>query len=54
MSYVKRISDFHLLLLLSNHFDLNTDVPQLAEVVRLQSPVPDGYQLIIESLASNF
>ncbi|KAG6554767.1 hypothetical protein Mapa_003786 [Marchantia paleacea] len=54
VSYVKRISDFHLLLLLSNHFDLNTDVPQLAEVVRLQSPVPDGYQLIIESLASNF
>jgi len=53
-SYVKRISDFHLLFFLSNYFDLNTDVPQLAEAVRLQSPVADGYQLIIESLASNF
>ncbi|KAL3696857.1 hypothetical protein R1sor_010933 [Riccia sorocarpa] len=54
LPFVKRISDFHLLLLLSNYFDLNTDVPQLTEAVRLQTPVPDGYQLIIDSLASNF
>lgn len=52
--YVKRISDFHLLLLLSNYLDVNTDVPQLTEAIHLQGPVPDGYQLIIESLASNF
>ncbi|CAM6129389.1 unnamed protein product [Calypogeia fissa] len=54
LPYVRRISDFHLLLLLSHYFDLNTDVPQLAEAVRIQSPVSDGYQLIIESLASNY
>lgn len=53
LPYVKRISDFHFLFLLSHYFDLSTDVPQLAEAVRLQSSVSDGYQLIIESLASN-
>jgi len=52
--YVKRISDFHLLLLLSNYLDINTDVPQLTEAIHTQGPVPDGYQLIIESLASSF
>jgi nuclear protein localization family protein 4 len=52
--YVKRIADFHLLLLLSNYLDVNTDIPQLMECIRVQGPVPDGYQLIIESLASHF
>lgn len=52
--YVKRISDFHLLLLLSNFLDINTDVPQLTEAIRTEGPVPDGYQLIIESMASSF
>lgn len=52
--YVKRISDFHLLLLLSNFLDINTDVPQLTEAIRTEGPVPDGYQLIIESLACSF
>eukprot|EP00246_Nothoceros_aenigmaticus_P008445 TRINITY_DN23124_c0_g1_i1.p1 TRINITY_DN23124_c0_g1~~TRINITY_DN23124_c0_g1_i1.p1 ORF type:complete len:116 (-),score=18.60 TRINITY_DN23124_c0_g1_i1:964-1311(-) len=54
LPYVKRISDFHMLLLLSNYLDASTDLPQLAEAVRLQDPVPDGYQLIIDALASNF
>jgi nuclear protein localization family protein 4 len=52
--YVKRIADFHLLLLLSNFLDINTDVPQLTEAIRTEGPVPDGYQLIIESMASSF
>jgi hypothetical protein len=52
--YVKRISDFHLFLLLSNFLDINTDVPQLMEAIQTEGPVPDGYQLIIESTASNF
>lgn len=52
--YVKRIADFHLLLLLSNFLDINTDVPQLTEAIRTEGPVPEGYQLIIESMASSF
>jgi nuclear protein localization family protein 4 len=52
--YVKRIADFHLLLMLSNYLDVNTDVPQLMECIRAQGSVPDGYQLIIESLGSDF
>lgn len=48
--YVRRISDFHLLLFLSRFLDAATDVPQLAAAVRTQGPVPDGYQLIIDSL----
>eukprot|EP00249_Psilotum_nudum_P008165 c21083_g1_i1 orf=324-1562(-) len=53
MPYVRRISDFHLLLLLAKYFDVSADVPQLAEAVRVQGPVPEGYQIIIDSLASN-
>ncbi|KAL3531405.1 hypothetical protein ACH5RR_010727 [Cinchona calisaya] len=52
LPFVKRISDFHLLLLLSRFLDINADVPALAECVQRQSAVPEGYQLIIESMAS--
>ncbi|KAI3993840.1 hypothetical protein MKX01_002853 [Papaver californicum] len=52
LPFVKRISDFHLLLLLSRFFDVNSDIPTLAECVQLQSTVPEGYQLLIESMAS--
>ncbi|CAA6654201.1 unnamed protein product [Spirodela intermedia] len=52
LAFVKRISDFHLLLLLGRYLDANADVPALAECVRAQTPVPEGYQLLIESLAS--
>ncbi|KAI3882344.1 hypothetical protein MKX03_018572 [Papaver bracteatum] len=52
LPFVKRISDFHLLLLLCRFFDVNSDVPTLAECVQLQSTVPEGYQLLIESMAS--
>ncbi|PHT46516.1 NPL4-like protein 1 [Capsicum baccatum] len=51
-SFVKRISDFHLLLLLAKFLDINTDVPALAECMHTQSAVPEGYQLLIESMAS--
>ncbi|KAJ3704582.1 hypothetical protein LUZ61_008287 [Rhynchospora tenuis] len=50
--FVKRISDFHLLLLLSKFLDVNSDVPALAECVKNQGTVPEGYQLLIESLAA--
>jgi nuclear protein localization family protein 4 len=52
-SYVKRISDFHLLLLLAKYLDVNADVPQLAACVQAQVSIPEGYQMIIDSLASS-
>ncbi|XP_059625771.1 NPL4-like protein 1 [Cornus florida] len=52
LSFVKRISDFHLLLLLARILDVNADVPALAVCVQTQTSVPEGYQLLIESLAS--
>ncbi|KAJ0977685.1 hypothetical protein J5N97_013159 [Dioscorea zingiberensis] len=52
LSFVKRISDFHLLLLLARYLDVNADVPALAECVLRQTSIPEGYQLLIESLAA--
>ncbi|XP_027116539.1 NPL4-like protein 2 [Coffea eugenioides] len=52
LPFVKRISDFHLLLLLARFLDINADVPALAECVHTRSAVPEGYQLLIESMAS--
>lgn len=50
--FVKRISDFHLLLFVAQFLDVASDVPALAECVRLQSRVPEGYELLIDSMAS--
>ncbi|XP_051138382.1 NPL4-like protein 1 [Andrographis paniculata] len=52
LPFVKRISDFHLLLFLSKYLDVNSDVPALSGCVRAQATVPEGYQLLIESMAS--
>nr|XP_043610669.1 NPL4-like protein 1 [Erigeron canadensis] len=52
LPFVKRISDFHLLLLLARSLDVNTDVPALAGCVHAQATIPEGYQLIIESMAA--
>ncbi|KAK2990558.1 hypothetical protein RJ640_019838 [Escallonia rubra] len=52
LTFVKRISDFHLLLLLARFLDVNADVPALAMCVQTQTAVPEGYQLLIESMAS--
>ncbi|TVU20821.1 hypothetical protein EJB05_30419 [Eragrostis curvula] len=52
LPFVKRISDFHLLLQISVFLDVKADVPALAACVKTQSRVPEGYQLLIESLAS--
>ncbi|CAM8894442.1 unnamed protein product [Rhodiola kirilowii] len=52
MPFVKRISDFHLLLLIARYFDINNDIPTITEYVLQQKPIPEGYQLIIESLAN--
>lgn len=52
LPFVKRISDFHLLLALARFLDLNADIPALTECVRTQTPVTEGYQLLIESMAN--
>ncbi|GMP91199.1 hypothetical protein CsSME_00041994 [Camellia sinensis var. sinensis] len=52
LPFVKRISDFHLLLLLARFLDVSADVPALAQCVQTQIAVPEGYQLLIESMAS--
>lgn len=52
LRFVKRISDFHMLLWIARFLDVNTDVPALAACVQMQTTVPDGYQLLIESLAT--
>ncbi|PIN08189.1 Nuclear pore complex, rNpl4 component (sc Npl4) [Handroanthus impetiginosus] len=52
LPFVKRISDFHLLLLLARFLDINADVPALAGYVQTQAVVPEGYQLLIESMAA--
>ncbi|ESW35036.1 hypothetical protein PHAVU_001G201100 [Phaseolus vulgaris] len=52
LPFVKRISDFHLLLVLARVLDVNADVPALTECVQTQTSVPEGYQILIESMAS--
>ncbi|XP_073125268.1 NPL4-like protein 2 [Henckelia pumila] len=52
LPFVKRISDFHLMLLLARFLDIKTDIPALTGCVMIQATVPEGYQLLIESLAS--
>ncbi|CAN8280446.1 unnamed protein product [Cochlearia groenlandica] len=52
LPFVKRISDFHLLLFVTQFLDVGSDVPALAECVRLQTRVPEGYELLIDSMAN--
>lgn len=49
--YVMRIADFHLLLFLSGGmFELH-DVALLCEAVKNLSPVPEGFQMLIDAIA---
>ncbi|KAF9607421.1 hypothetical protein IFM89_035559 [Coptis chinensis] len=52
LPFVKKISDYHLLLLLSRFLDPNADIPALAECVQTGTSVPEGYQLLIDSMAN--
>ncbi|KAK4281107.1 hypothetical protein QN277_012639 [Acacia crassicarpa] len=52
LPFVKRIADFHLLLVLARVLDVAADVPALAECVQTQCAVPEGYQILIESMAN--
>jgi nuclear protein localization family protein 4 len=49
----ERLADFHLLLHLSrgSYFNMGTDMEVLVDAVVNKSPVPEGYTLIIDSLA---
>lgn len=52
LTFVRRISDFHLLLKLATFLDVKADMPTIAACVKTQSRVPEGYQFLIESFAS--
>lgn len=52
--FIKRISDFHLLLYISNILDMDADMPLLCNAVREQrelSEEEEGYRLMIEAIA---
>ena len=51
-SFTERLADFHVLLWLSGQasFELRTDIAALAEAVKDNKPVPEGYRLILDSL----
>ncbi|KAE8693759.1 NPL4-like protein [Hibiscus syriacus] len=44
LPFVKRISDFHLLLFLAKSHGLGSDVPALAECIETQTAVPEGLE----------
>jgi len=55
MPFYRRVSDFHLLLFLSNMLDMDVDMPRLAAAVAQQRELTadeDGYRLMIEAFAS--
>ncbi|XP_040967001.1 NPL4-like protein 1 isoform X6 [Gossypium hirsutum] len=54
LPFVKRIADFHLLLFLAMFHGLGSDVLTLAACVSTETTVPEGYQLLIESMANTF
>lgn len=51
--YWQRLADFHLLLYLSKQagLDLRNDIAILLECIKHKAQVPDGYPLIIDSMA---
>ncbi|GJQ11792.1 hypothetical protein GpartN1_g3583.t1 [Galdieria partita] len=53
--FIRRISDFHLLLYISNVLDMDTDMPLLCNAVREQRELAEeeeGYRLMIEAIAN--
>jgi nuclear protein localization family protein 4 len=51
-TYAQRLSDFHLLVFLSRYIGDAADIAQIAETVHNKGQIGEGYQLIIDSLAS--
>lgn len=50
--YEKRLADFHLLLFLSNIFDMKSDMPALCTAVKDGGEIDEGFRLMIENMAS--
>ena len=50
--YHGRLADFHLLLFLSNVFDMKTDMPGLSASIKDGGEIDEGYRLMIENMAS--
>jgi nuclear protein localization family protein 4 len=51
-TFIELLSDFHLLLYLSQFLDMSADVPKICEsVVNRDIPLKEGYKLIIGSIA---
>lgn len=53
--FIRRISDFHLLLYISNILDMDADMPLLCNAVREQRELmeeEEGYRLMIEAVAN--
>lgn len=48
----KRLADFHLLLFLSNIFDIKSDMPGLCASIKQGEDIEDGYRLMIDNMAS--
>ncbi|KAI4983647.1 hypothetical protein ZWY2020_025513 [Hordeum vulgare] len=53
LPFVKRISDFHLLLQIAAFLDVKEDISTLAACVGHQAEVPEGYRLLIDALAGS-
>lgn len=50
--YTQRLSDFHLLLYLAKQPNLDlSDMSAIIEHVRSKEPIPEGYTLIIDTIA---
>lgn len=53
MPYHKRLADFHLLLFLSNMFDMDSDMPGLVADVKDGGEIGEGFRLMIDGMASS-
>ena len=53
LPYTERLADLHLLLYLARqpNWELESDVRAVVECVRDKRPLPEGYQMIIDSMA---
>lgn len=50
--YTQRLSDFHLLLYLAKQPNLDlSDMSAIIEHVKSKEPIPEGYTLIIDTIA---
>lgn len=50
-SYAQRLKDFHLLLFLSKHLDINSDMALILNTIKENGTIAEGYKLIIDNIA---